>query len=224
MLWTLELDGPLMGRVVATVAETPIVFAATDRSVTCVRLRDGAALWRREIALHRADRRRYPRGWDVSGGLQALSLDGRAGDDLVVPVSTGAAEDEATLRALAGADGAPLWIGPAFSLRYELELRHGELSCASCHDEDRRYLHLADGERLEFDETMRLCAQCHGVQHRDYQRGSHGGMSGHWDLRQGPRLRNHCVDCHAAHDPSIKPVTAAPRTSDRGGDDQKEHH
>ncbi|MCB9743904.1 MAG: hypothetical protein H6740_14995 [Alphaproteobacteria bacterium] len=110
------------------------------------------------------------------------------------------------------------------AMHAELELRHGELSCASCHDEDRRYLHLADGERLEFDETMRLCAQCHGVQHRDYQRGSHGGMSGHWDLRQGPRLRNHCVDCHAAHDPSIKPVTPAPRTIDRGRDDQKEHH
>jgi len=83
-----------------------------------------------------------------------------------------------------------------------VELAHGDLSCASCHDpEDRSLLRLADGRRLELADTMQLCAQCHGTQHRDYQHGAHGGMSGYWDLRQGPRSRNHCVDCHGPHSP-----------------------
>lgn len=86
----------------------------------------------------------------------------------------------------------------------EVELRHGALTCASCHDEqDRSLLRLADGQRLEMAEAMALCSQCHGTQRRDYDHGAHGGMTGHWDLRQGARDRNHCVDCHAPHEPAF---------------------
>jgi cytochrome c553 len=91
-----------------------------------------------------------------------------------------------------------------------LTYAHGDLSCLSCHhagDYDR--LRLADGRRVEFPEAMQLCAQCHGPQYRDYRHGSHGGMTGHWDLRRGPRERNHCVDCHDPHAPAfplVRPV------------------
>ena len=83
-----------------------------------------------------------------------------------------------------------------------VSLEHGNLSCDSCHDADRTKLHLADGQTFELGDVRTLCAQCHGVQHRDYVRGSHGGMTGFWDLRRGPRSRNICVDCHAPHAPA----------------------
>jgi hypothetical protein len=96
-----------------------------------------------------------------------------------------------------------------------LKIHHGSMSCASCHDQDRSRLHLADGKKLEFDQTAKLCAQCHGVQFRDYTRGSHGGMTGYWDLRRGPRERNTCTDCHAAHHPAFERVRPVHPPKDR---------
>ncbi len=94
--------------------------------------------------------------------------------------------------------------------------RHGWLSCSACHDPaqaDR--LRLADGTILEMTDAMRLCAQCHGPQARDYEQRSHGGMRGYWDRRRGPAIRNHCVDCHDPHDPRFPTVLPAPPTQDR---------
>jgi len=83
-----------------------------------------------------------------------------------------------------------------------LTLAHGPLSCSSCHAEGGHdALHLADGRQLRMTDAMVLCAQCHGPQFRDYQHGSHGGMNGYWDLSRGPRVRNHCVECHDPHAP-----------------------
>lgn len=64
-------------------------------------------------------------------------------------------------------------------------------------------LHLATGEQVPMLQAIRLCAQCHGTQWRDYQRGAHGGMFGYWDLSRGSRTRNHCVDCHDPHTPKF---------------------
>ncbi len=97
-----------------------------------------------------------------------------------------------------------------------VELAHGELSCASCHDPaDRTRLRLADGTVLAAAEVMRLCRQCHGPQSRDYERGSHGGMTGYWDLSRGPRVRNSCVACHAPHRPAYPKVMPAAPPRDR---------
>lgn len=117
-----------------------------------------------------------------------------------------------------GADGEVLASlpGEPEELHAGVRLEHGALSCNSCHDPgDRSLLRLADGATLEMDQAMTLCAQCHGVQTRDYRRGSHGGMSGYWDLSRGPRLRNHCLDCHGAHDPAYGQVQPAPGPRDR---------
>jgi len=100
--------------------------------------------------------------------------------------------------------GAPLRASPAELDEFHvgLEVRHGELTCASCHSEGQvPRLHLATGATLALRDTIQLCAQCHGPQWRDYQHGAHGGMSGHWDLSRGPRARNHCIDCHDPHAP-----------------------
>ena len=97
-----------------------------------------------------------------------------------------------------------------------LELHHGEIVCASCHAaEDRSALHLASGTTIPMTDALRLCAQCHGPQYRDYKMGSHGGMQGHWDLAQGPRTRNNCVNCHSPHTPQIATVQPAPGPRDR---------
>jgi hypothetical protein len=88
-----------------------------------------------------------------------------------------------------------------------MKYAHGDRSCMSCHNAaDYNTLKLADGTPLEFSQSLQLCAQCHGPQHRDYQNGSHGGMTGHWDLRQGPRKRNTCTDCHDPHHPAYPQV------------------
>jgi hypothetical protein len=93
---------------------------------------------------------------------------------------------------------------------------HGERPCTACHDaDDRSRLRLADGTTLPMREAMQLCAQCHGPQYRAYRHGAHGGMRGHWDPARGPRLRNHCVDCHDPHAPAIPPVAPMPAPRDR---------
>lgn len=96
-----------------------------------------------------------------------------------------------------------------------LQMSHGRLTCVSCHNPADGYasLRLADGRSVPFAESMTLCAQCHGQQFRDYQRGAHGGMTGHWDLTRGGRTRNHCLHCHDPHAPkypTFMPV-AGPR-------------
>ena len=95
-------------------------------------------------------------------------------------------------------------------------LRHGDLTCATCHPVDAPSgLRLADDRRIAFTQVQELCRQCHGPQYRDYVRGSHGGMRGYWDLTRGPRERNACVMCHAAHAPAYPQVIPAPPPRDR---------
>lgn len=100
-----------------------------------------------------------------------------------------------------------------------LHTAHGDLTCLSCHDpDDYGRLHLADDTAIAFTESMRLCAQCHGPQYRDYRHGSHGGMQGHWDRTRGGRTRNHCLSCHDPHAPAfpaLRPLPPPPDTVDR---------
>lgn len=100
-----------------------------------------------------------------------------------------------------------------------LVVKHGSLDCASCHtytEGGGPGLRLASGATLPPTETMRLCAQCHGPQYRDYTHGSHGGMTGYWDKTRGPRLRNHCVDCHDPHVPAYERTRPVLEPVDRG--------
>lgn len=98
-----------------------------------------------------------------------------------------------------------------------LKGNHGNLTCVSCHNSNEGYqtLRLADGKSLPFADVMQLCAQCHGPQFRDYSHGAHGGMTGFWDLSQGPRQRNNCIDCHDPHFPKYPTVHPAQGPQDR---------
>jgi formate-dependent nitrite reductase cytochrome c552 subunit len=102
--------------------------------------------------------------------------------------------------------------------------QHGGLACVACHNPAEGYgsLRLADGRSLPYAEAMQLCAQCHGPQYRDYQHGAHGGMTGHWDLTRGPRVRNTCTDCHDPHAPKYPTVRPAPGPRDRDPHSGKE--
>ena len=109
--------------------------------------------------------------------------------------------------------------GPHAGLRFD----HGGNACRACHD-PARYdrLRLATGDSVPMTDALLLCAQCHGTQHRDWRHGAHGGMSGHWDLARGPRLRNHCVDCHDPHAPRFPRFRPLPPPPDSLTD--RTHH
>jgi formate-dependent nitrite reductase cytochrome c552 subunit len=97
-----------------------------------------------------------------------------------------------------------------------LKYNHGNLTCLSCHNStDYDTLRLADTRSVEFSDSMTLCSQCHGPQRRDYDRGLHGGMNGHWDLTRGGRTRNTCINCHDPHTPKFPQVLPVLSPRDR---------
>jgi hypothetical protein len=80
--------------------------------------------------------------------------------------------------------------------------------CLDCHDADNRdFLHLASGERVPFDESYRLCGQCHGEKYRDWRAGVHGRRSGSWN---GHKTYLLCAHCHNPHQPHFKPLAPKP--------------
>jgi hypothetical protein len=98
-----------------------------------------------------------------------------------------------------------------------LSFSHGNLTCATCHVIGKQdTLRLADGRSIAMADAMTLCSQCHGPQRRAYDRGAHGGMLGHWDIRTGDRQRNNCVDCHDPHAPAYPSGRPVSPPRDRG--------
>lgn len=92
----------------------------------------------------------------------------------------------------------------------EITLRHDEEHrwCLDCHDaQDRDRLHLASGERIPFEESYRLCGQCHGDKFRDWRAGVHGRRTGSWS---GAKEYLLCVHCHNAHAPAFQPLPPLP--------------
>jgi Cytochrome c3 len=90
-------------------------------------------------------------------------------------------------------------------------LHHAEeqRGCLDCHDAaDRDHLRLANGSPVSFEQSFKLCGQCHGTQYRDWKVGLHGKRTGSWNGRREYRL---CVACHYPHDPRFKPMDPMPR-------------
>jgi hypothetical protein len=88
----------------------------------------------------------------------------------------------------------------------EVVLHHDEQHrwCFDCHDAaDRDQLHLAGGEKIPFEESYRLCGQCHGDKYRDWRAGVHGRRTGRWD---GEKQYLLCVHCHNSHAPQFQPL------------------
>lgn len=80
--------------------------------------------------------------------------------------------------------------------------------CLACHDTYQRdSLRLADGRLLGFNESFRLCGQCHGPKYRDWRLGIHGKRTGDWD---GTKLYYLCVHCHDPHSPEFQSLEPMP--------------
>lgn len=80
--------------------------------------------------------------------------------------------------------------------------------CLDCHDiGNRDFLKLASGKLIGFDESYKLCGQCHGDKLRDWKVGVHGKRTGDWNGNKQYLL---CVHCHNPHSPKFKSVTPLP--------------
>jgi len=80
--------------------------------------------------------------------------------------------------------------------------------CLDCHDAgDRDKLLLITGEKVGFDESHRICRQCHAAIHNVWQLGLHGKRTGNWDGRQQSSL---CAACHDPHNPGFSPIAPEP--------------
>ncbi len=88
----------------------------------------------------------------------------------------------------------------------DIVLRHDEEHrwCLDCHDaENRDRLRLANGTLIPFEESYRLCGQCHGDKYRDWRAGVHGRRTGDWN---GDKQYLLCVHCHYSHEPRFAPL------------------
>ncbi len=84
-------------------------------------------------------------------------------------------------------------------------LNHGiNDRCRNCHwEKDRDRLILRGGEVIGYNDVVELCAKCHGLIFRDWQRGAHGRTNGYWDADQGEVRRLVCTQCHDPHNPRV---------------------
>ncbi|HKJ40551.1 MAG TPA: cytochrome c3 family protein [Sunxiuqinia sp.] len=80
--------------------------------------------------------------------------------------------------------------------------------CLDCHDMNNRdSLRLASGKLIAFEESYKLCGQCHGEKLRDWKVGVHGKRTGEWNGKKEYLL---CVHCHNPHAPKFKELTPEP--------------
>ncbi len=92
----------------------------------------------------------------------------------------------------------------------DIVLDHGPKDrwCFDCHNvDDRDRLRLANGTLIEFDESYRLCGQCHGTIFRDWRQGIHGRRRGYWN---GPKSYLLCAHCHNPHAPTFRQIEPLP--------------
>lgn len=99
----------------------------------------------------------------------------------------------------------------------ELTLEHGgeRFWCLTCHQPDNRdYLRSLKNNAIDFDQSYRLCGQCHFQRQKDWFFGAHGKRMENW---LGERKLYLCTECHDPHSPSIKPIKPNPPPKVRKG-------
>jgi hypothetical protein len=81
--------------------------------------------------------------------------------------------------------------------------------CLDCHDaKNRDMLHTAGGQLISFEESYKLCGQCHGPKYRDWEAGIHGRRTGDWNGQKKYLLCAHCHNPHSPRFPKMEPEPA----------------
>jgi hypothetical protein len=91
----------------------------------------------------------------------------------------------------------------------DIRLDHGPADrwCFDCHNpDDRDRLRLVNGTLIGFEESYRLCGQCHGTIYRDWREGIHGRRVGYWNGAKSYLLCAHCHNPHAPRFSEIEPL------------------
>ncbi|TPN85231.1 cytochrome c3 family protein [Aquimarina algicola] len=88
---------------------------------------------------------------------------------------------------------------------WDIKLMHadtGVMNCTTCHNgNDMDHLTTITGNKVDFNNSYTLCAQCHTSQFEDWKGGAHGKKVEGW---APPRASMTCVNCHNPHNPSFK--------------------
>ena len=86
-----------------------------------------------------------------------------------------------------------------------IKLNHAtteELTCNSCHPtQNLDHLKSNLNAKIDFNQSYKVCAQCHSSEYKDWLGGAHGKRVKGW---VNPRISNTCVDCHNPHSPKFE--------------------
>ena len=87
---------------------------------------------------------------------------------------------------------------------WDIKLNHANesaMNCTTCHNgNDMDHLNSLTGMAIDFNNSYKLCMQCHSSQFEDWKGGAHGKNIGGWAK---PRAAMTCVNCHNPHKPQI---------------------
>lgn len=106
---------------------------------------------------------------------------------------------------------------------HEVSLKHGEgrIWCLTCHDpKDRDQLHTVRDGKVDFDESWKVCGQCHSNRQKDWYYGAHGKRVYDW---KGEPTRYNCTHCHNPHSPPFMQRKAQPKPPVRAGLEPMKH-
>lgn len=88
---------------------------------------------------------------------------------------------------------------------WDLKLKHAGsdiMNCQTCHSpNDMDHLHTLTNATVRFNDSYKVCAQCHSQQFKDWKGGAHGKRIGGWAK---PIAKKTCVSCHNPHKPSFE--------------------
>jgi hypothetical protein len=88
---------------------------------------------------------------------------------------------------------------------WDVHLQHAStktMNCYTCHGKKKMdALQSLTGDTISFNESYKLCGQCHSTQYKDWQGGAHGKQMNGW---KPPRVAKTCVSCHNPHNPSFE--------------------
>ncbi len=88
---------------------------------------------------------------------------------------------------------------------WNITLKHANpetMNCVTCHNgDDMDNLKSLTGAKVDFNNSYKVCNQCHTKQFEDWKGGAHGKRIGSW---APPRASKTCVNCHNPHSPSFE--------------------